>query len=58
MKGRGGREGCEATGVAAQPAGLGVDGKEGGKKPPAGVGMCLGGRGWWALGHGMPRVWA
>jgi len=53
--------GCEGRihcKVAAQPAGSGVDGKEGGKRPPAGAGVCLGGRGWGALGHALPRVWA
>jgi len=42
--------------VPAQPAGLSVDEKEGGKKPPAGVGVCLMIRNWGASGHGLPRV--
>jgi len=33
-----------------------VDEKEGGKKPPAGVGVCLMIRDWGASGHGLPRV--
>jgi len=49
--------GCKATGVAAQPAFLGVDEGEAGKRPPAGVGVFLCGRGWGAVGHVLPRVW-
>jgi len=58
VEGRAWGGGCEATKVAEQPAGLGVDGVEGGKTPPAGVGVCLKRRKWGALGHGLPRVLA